>query len=165
MIVSLIVAIDEKNGIGIGGRLPWKISSDLKRFKSLTMGHHIIMGRKTWESIGHALPGRTNIIISQILDQAPENTELQTSLQGALSLAKQNGEKEVFIIGGGKIFAQALAIADRIYLSKVHADLPADVYFPTIEWDAWNIVATQTIPASEKDQYAHTFMILERRRE
>jgi dihydrofolate reductase len=165
MIISLIVAVDNKSGIGIEGRLPWKISSDLKRFKNLTMGHHLIMGRKTWESIGRALPGRTNIIVSKTLPKAPENTILHTSLQDGLAFAEQNDAKEVFIIGGGQIFTQALPIADRIYLSKVHTDLPADVYFPPIDWEEWNVITTQEIPESEKDQYAHTFMILERRRE
>jgi dihydrofolate reductase len=162
MIVSIIAAVDENNGIGIGGRLPWKISSDLKRFKNLTMGHHLIMGRKTWDSIGRALQGRTNIILSRKRQQAPENTILKASLEEALEFAQQNNESEVFIIGGGQVYALALSFADRIYLSKIHATLPADVFFPILDWNAWAIREIRDIPASEKDQYAHTFMILER---
>jgi dihydrofolate reductase len=162
MIISLIVAVDENNGIGIEGRLPWKISTDLKRFKSLTMGHHIIMGRKTWDSIGRALPGRTNIIISQQLRQAPENAILKTSLVEAIEYARQHADTEVFIIGGGLIFIQALPLADRIYLSKIHISTPADTFFPDFDWDKWKINESTEIPASNFDQYAHTYIILER---
>lgn len=165
MIVSMIVAVDENNGIGLLGRIPWKISSDLKRFKNLTMGHHLIMGRNTWESIGRALPGRTNIILSKHLDRPPENTILKPSLDDALEYVKQQGETEVFIIGGGQIYAQALPFTNRIYLSKVHTIIPADVFFPELDSNEWNINENKEVPASENDQYAYTFMILERRDE
>lgn len=163
MIVSLVVAVDENNGIGFEGRLPWRLSSDLKRFKSLTMGHHLIMGRKTLESIGHALPGRINIVLSKHLDCPPENTILKASLEEALEFTELHSETEVFIIGGGLIFAQALPFADRIYLSKIHASLTADVFFPDLDWKAWKIIESKEVPASDNDQYAYTFMILERR--
>jgi dihydrofolate reductase len=163
MIVSMVVAVDENNGIGLLGRLPWRISSDLKRFKNLTMGHHLIMGRNTWESIGRALPGRTNIILSKNLDRPPENTVLKSSLEDALEYAKQQGETEVFIIGGGQIYAQALPFTNRIYLSKVHTTIPADVFFPGLDSNEWIINESKEVPASENDQFAYTFMILERR--
>ena len=108
MIRSIIVAMDERGGIGLNNRVPWHIPADLRRFKALTMGHHLIVGRKTYESIGRVLPGRTMIIVSRSKDYRAEGCWVVSSLQGALRLAEEGGETEVFIGGGGMIYAQAL---------------------------------------------------------
>ena len=137
MIISLIVAMDEQRGIGVDGHLPWYLSTDLKRFKSLTMGHHMIMGRKTYQSIGRPLPGRTTIVVTRNPGFQPEGCMVARSLETAIEFARFDNEDEVFIIGGGDLFDQAINMADRIYLTQVHASLKTDVYFPEITPEEW----------------------------
>ena len=155
--------MDENRGIGWENRLPWRLSTDLKRFKSLTMGHHMIMGRKTFESIGRLLPGRTMIVISRSPDFRPEGCFVFSSLPGALDFAMQRGEREAFIIGGSQVFSEALPLADRIYLTRVHGVAPADVFFPAFDVDEWVIKDTSAHPAGPVDEYPHTFFILDRK--
>ncbi len=163
MRIVLIAAVDEMGVIGVGKEIPWVLSSDLKRFKSLTMGHHLVMGRKTWESIGHALPGRTSIIITHQVDYTAPGGLVTHSLAEALGLASQRGEDEVFIIGGAEIFAQALPQADRIYLTRVHTTTPhGDTFFPPFIPDDWQILETIQAQADDRNQAATTFTILER---
>ena len=163
MIVSLLVAMDENRGIGRDNRLPWHISTDLKRFKILTMGHHLIMGRKTFESIGRPLPGRTMIVMSRNPAFRPEGGFVAPSLDAALDLARSRDEEEAFIIGGGEIFSQALPIAGRIYLTKVHGTVQADVFFPLIDEEGWIVKETSIHPTGPKDEFPHTFFILDRK--
>ena len=163
MIVSLLVAMDEQNGIGKDNRLPWHLSADLKRFKALTMGHHVIMGRKTYESIGRPLPGRVNVIITRSPDYQAEGCVIAHSLREALSIAELAGESEAFVIGGGQIFAQALPLADRIYLTRVHTISQADVFFPPFDIEDWSLQATSEVPADNKNQYSSTYMMLLKR--
>lgn len=163
MIISLIVAMDEQRGIGVEGRLPWHLPADLKRFKSLTMGHHLIMGRKTYESIGSPLPGRTMIIVTRNPNYQPDGCMAARSLETAIEFARMGYDNEAFIIGGGDLFEQAIDLADRIYLSQVHANLPADVFFPKISNDDWQEIESEIFPADEKNLYAFTFKILHRR--
>jgi dihydrofolate reductase len=125
--ISIIAALDEKNGIGLKGKLPWHISKDLKRFKSLTLGHCVIMGRKTFESIGKALPNRKNIVITKQSGISAKNVSIVNSLEEALEKA---GKGEVFIIGGGEVFKQAIGKADKLYLTKVQGDFKCDTFFP-----------------------------------
>lgn len=155
--------MDEERGIGVEGRLPWHLPADLKRFKSLTMGHHLIMGRKTYESIGTPLPGRTMIIVTRNPNYQPDGCMVARSLETAIEFARMDLENEVFVIGGGDLFEQAINLADRIYLSQVHATLPADVYFPEFSSDDWQEMKAELVPADEKNQYAFTFKILDRR--
>jgi dihydrofolate reductase len=162
VIISLIAAMDEKRGIGVDGHLPWHLPVDLKRFKSLTMGHHLIMGRKTYESIGRPLPGRTTIIITRNPRYQPEGCLVAHSLETALEFARLDLEEEVFIIGGGDIFDQAIGIADRIYLTRVHTSLPADVHFPEISFEEWFISDSDYRPSDEKNHFPITFEILDR---
>jgi dihydrofolate reductase len=164
VIISLLVAMDEKRGIGSRGGLPWHISSDLKRFKSITQGHHIIMGRKTWESIGTPLPGRKMVVISNNQNYYAEGCEVMHSLRNALDLTRERGENEAFIIGGGQIFAQALPLADKIYLTLVRTITPADTYFPYYDPSEWITVRREMLPASENDEYATEFLELNRKR-
>lgn len=162
MIISIIVAMDERGGIGLNNRVPWHIPADLRRFKALTMGHHLIVGRKTYESIGRALPGRTMIIVTRSKDYRAEGCWVVPSLQGALRLAEGGGETEVFIGGGGMIYAQALAQADRIYLTRVHAEVEADVYFPKWEKNNWRLIYQETGDRTHPLQPGHSFYVYER---
>ena len=162
MIVSLIVAMDEKRGIGIDGGLPWHLPADLRQFKSLTMGHHIIMGRKTYESIGRPLPGRIMVVITRNPAYQAEGCLIAHSLESAIEKARQCGENEAFIIGGGEVFTEAIELADRIYLTLVHANFPVNIYFPEYSPEDWEEVESEFNPADEKNQYPFTFKILSR---
>src|SRR3989338_7621685 len=128
--ISMIVAMDEKRGIGKDNSLMWKIPGELARFKQITMGHPIIMGRKTFESIGRVLPGRKNIIITRDGNYKVAGAEVVNSLEEALIQAKSGNTDEIFIIGGGQIFEQALSLTDRLYLTLVKGDFKADTFFP-----------------------------------
>lgn len=166
MIISLIVAMDENRGIGKDNRIPWHLSSDLKRFKQLTLGHHIIMGRKTYESIGRPLPGRTSIVITRNTKyrSAADHDQIQIvmSLKDALKIAENAGDTEAFVIGGAEIFKQAICRADRIYLTRVHALLDCDTYFPVIDQNEWSDSPETFIPSDEHNQYESTYQILSR---
>ncbi len=163
MILSLIVAMDESGGIGYQGKLPWRLAADLKRFKHITMGHHVIMGRKTYESIGKALPGRDMLILSRDQTYQAEGCLVIQSLEEALQTAKKKGEKEVFIIGGGELFAEAINFADKIYLTLVHVTVPADVFFPKYSPSLWEIDELHKLESDQNNEYAHTFMVLSRK--
>jgi len=161
----MIAAMDEKRGIGKKNQLPWRLPSDLKRFKRLTMGHHLVMGRKTYESIGRQLPGRISIVLSRDPNYEVAEGILVRSLDEALKIANEGGESEVFIIGGGELFEGAIDIVDRIYLTKVHAQVECDTYFPKLDPIEWRISEIIYQPADEMDLYAYTFQIMERMKE
>jgi dihydrofolate reductase len=163
VIVSLLVAMDEKRGIGKGGGLPWRLSSDLKRFRELTMGHHIVVGRKTFESIGRPLPGREMIIVTRGDGLAPEGCFIARSVEDAIRFARDRGEGELFICGGAEIYAQTLGAADRIYLTLVHTDSDADTFFPEWNSDEWVEQASERHSADEKNQHPFTFKVLARK--
>lgn len=162
MKISIIAAMDENRAIGIDNRLPWRLSYDLKRFKKLTLGHHIIMGRKTFESIGKALPGRENIIVTRNLSFLAPGCMVTNSPLEAIELARKRGEEEVFVIGGEEIFRNVMDIADKFYLTIVHSCGNADIYFPEFNLDYWQEEFSETIPADESNEFATTFKILER---
>ncbi|MEK7550759.1 MAG: dihydrofolate reductase [Patescibacteria group bacterium] len=138
MKISIIVAVSENNVIGKRGQLPWHSSEDLKHFKSLTTGHHILMGRKTHESIGRPLPGRTNIILARDEKFKPEGCFVFQELGEAIRFAKDKKEKELFIIGGEQIYRFTLPLAERIYLTEVKKNFDGDAYFPEINEEKWN---------------------------
>ena len=163
MIISLIVAMDEKRGIGKHGKLPWRLPADMKRFRELTMGHHMIVGRKTFDSIGKPLPGRQTIVVTRNRSFRAEGCMVAGSVGDALALAREGGDPEVFVLGGAEIYAQVLDEAERVYLTQVHAEVDADTFFPEWEPDAW--IETQNVyqPADDKNQYAFTFKLLERK--
>jgi len=163
VIISLIVAMDEKRGIGKAGRLPWRLSSDLKRFRKLTMGHHLIVGRKTFESIGKPLEGRHMIVVTRDQNFQPAGVIVSHSIDAALEVARERGENEVFVIGGGEIYVQTLSLADRLYLTQVHAEVSADTFFAEFSENAWIEKETIDQEADEKNQYPFTFKLLERR--
>lgn len=162
MIISIIVAMDEDRGIAKDGQMPWHISSDLRRFKALTLGHHVIMGRKTFDALGKPLPGRVNIVVTRQSGLSIPGCLLASSLKKALALAEQGGETEAFVIGGGQIYAQALPLAQRIYLSRVHTRAQADVFFPALTVEDWQESQTAFFPAGGRDEFAHTFSVLSR---
>jgi len=147
--------------IGRDNDLPWRLSSDLKRLKSLTMGHHMIMGRRTWESVGKPLPGRQIVVVTREPDIAMENVVSVPTIEKALELAR--GDDEVFIAGGATIYEQTIHLADRMYLTRVHADAEGDTFFP--EFDdvtEWKLVDSEHWEADEKNQYPYSFLTYER---
>lgn len=162
MIISLIVAMDEQGGIGRAGMLPWRLPADLKRFKSLTMGHHLIMGRKTYQSIGRPLPGRTMVVVTRNPDYRPPGCVVRHSLDDALEFARTAGETEVFVVGGEEIFRQAFASADRLYLTQVQATFETDVSFPQFNEASWLESEREFHSADERNPYAFTFRVLRR---
>ena len=164
MNLSIIAAIEADGGIGRENRLPWHISTDLKRFKRLTMGHHLIAGRKTFESIGRALPGRTMIVLTRNPDYSAEGCLVAKNLTEALALAEANGEDEVFIIGGGDIFRQSIDIVNCLYLTFVHAEVETDVHFPDIDLSEWSEVMVTDHGAGGKDEYPSTYKKLIRKK-
>lgn len=163
MIISIIVAMDEKGGIGKNMQLPWHLPSDLKRFKNLTMGHYLVMGRKTYETIRKPLLGRVIVIVTHQKEYSPHDCIVVNSLESAITLAKGNHENELFIIGGGKIFTQAINLVDKIYLTNVHADIDADVFFPKVDFSQWKLVLKEDISQNINDEFQSDFRILIRK--
>jgi len=171
MRISLIVAMTDERVIGLDGGMPWKISEDLKFFKAVTMGHPIIMGRKTYQSIGGALPGRTNIVVTRDLEFQTEDADVVHSLDKALDQAMafedlwggDDRPNEVFVIGGGEIYAQAIERVDRIYLTKIHQELPGDAYFPEFDRSDWTETDRQDRDAETPDGPAFSFVLLDRK--
>lgn len=137
MKISIIVAVSDNNVIGAKDKLLWHISDDLKRFKKITTGHHILMGQKTFDSIGRVLPDRTNIILSFKKDYKAENAVVFNNPQDAISYAKENGEAELFVIGGGMIYKEFIDKATKIYMTRVHKDYEGDTFFPEIDMGKW----------------------------
>lgn len=135
--ITLIAAVARNRVIGAGNALPWRLPEDLKRFKSLTLGHPIIMGRKTWESLGRPLPGRTNIIVSRSADFAAPGGTVVGSLEAAIAMAANAGADEAFIIGGAQIYAQALPICNRLQLTEIDRDYAGDAHFPAFDPAHW----------------------------
>ncbi|MGE0131361.1 MAG: dihydrofolate reductase [Blastocatellales bacterium] len=163
MIVSIIAAMDRKRGIGVDNKLPWRLSADLKKFRELTMGHHIVVGRKTFESIGKPLPGRRMIIVTRDRTYKIEGCDVVHSVKEAIGMARGRGESEAFICGGAEIYAQTIGIADRMYLTFVDAEVSADVFFPGFDESAWVEKERLSYPADENNQYTFTFKLLTRK--
>ncbi|WP_375696423.1 dihydrofolate reductase [Bartonella sp. AP331QHHD] len=165
--ICLIAAVAENGVIGREGAMPWHLSTDLQRFKALTLGKPIVMGRKTWDSIGRPLPRRTNIVITRDCTFCAEGADVAHSLSQACSLAtnvaSQNDVEEIFIIGGGEIFQQGLHMADKIFLTEVLASIEGDSFFPVFDKEKWTIVQTQDIPKGDKDSHPTRFVVYERK--
>ncbi len=159
--VSIIVAVAENGTIGDKNTLLWHISEDLKHFKSVTSGHPVVMGRKTYESLGRALPNRTNVVITRQPNLKIEGCEVVHSLQEALSMFDH--KEEIFIIGGAEIYAQALDIADRFYLTRVHHPYDGDTAFPKWEPEKWNLVQSEKFERGEKYPYPFTIELYEKK--
>jgi dihydrofolate reductase len=164
VIVSMIAAVSENGGIGLDGHVPWRISTDLQLFKQTTMGHHLIVGRKTYESIGRPLPGRQMVVMTRQEGYQAPGTILVHSLQEALDFAHGKGETEAFIGGGAEIYALAFPQAERLYYSRVHAVVEADTFFPPYDESEWVLKESRDYPISERDEFAFTWEVWERGR-
>lgn len=171
--VTLVVAVAENGVIGLGGKLPWRLSADLRRFKQLTLGKPVIMGRKTWESLGKPLPGRHNIVVTR-REHYPLETRVDDppvsivrDLQAALAAASgtTGDAAEAMVIGGAEIYALALPLAQAVELTLVHARPEGDTFWPELSLNDWREVARETHPADERNDHAMTFVTLRRRSE
>ncbi len=159
--LTLIVAASENNAIGKNNQMLWHLPNDFKYFKSQTMDHSIVMGRKTFESIGKPLPGRRNIVITRQATFVAEDVDVANSLQDVFSYCRD--EYEVFIIGGAQIYEQALPFASKVLLTRVHATIEdADAYFPALPADDWELVSAEPHRKDEKHQYDYTFEVYNR---
>jgi dihydrofolate reductase len=163
MRIAAIVAIDLDRVIGRDNQLPWRLPADLKRFRRLTVGKAVVMGRRTYESIGRPLPDRLNIVVSRRPDLTVPGCEVASSFDEALARAARYGGDEVMVIGGAELFAEALPRCDRIYLSVVQAHVGGDCWLPRFEERDWVEVAEEGCPADAANPYPHRFLVLERR--
>lgn len=162
MPLALIVAAAENDVIGVDGRLPWRLSADLKRFQSLTMGHHLIMGRKTYESIGRLLPGRTTVIITRQADYQIEGAKIVGSVSAALQQVCH--DPDPFVVGGAEIYSQFLPLVSKIYLTRVHTTVPGDAFLTGIEWNQWNLVESIRFQADARNDFDYTFQTYQRQK-
>jgi len=164
MIVSAIVATAKNNVIGKDNDIPWYLPADLNYFKRCTLNHHIIMGRKSYESIGRPLPKRTNIVVTRDPFYVVSQCLVAHSIDEALKMALDNSEEEAFIIGGGEIYKLAMPFVDRLYLTEVDAEVEGTVHFPEIDLEEWELKSTEAHKADEKNEFDYVFKIFERKR-
>jgi dihydrofolate reductase len=160
MRLSLIVAMAKNRVIGADNKIPWHLPNELKLFKTLTMGHHIVMGRKTYESIGRLLPGRTTVIVTRQKDYAVPVAIVAHSVREAIAACE--GDDEVFVIGGADLFRESLAVADRLYLTTVEAEPAGDVFMPEFDMSEWKETSAQTFDEDEKHAHAYRLAVLDR---
>jgi dihydrofolate reductase len=167
--ISLIVAVAENGVIGRDGGLPWRLSSDLKTFRRLTMGKPIIMGRRTFQSIGKPLDGRDNIVVTRDPSFEVQGVSTCDSVRDALTLARvlaaTRGADEIMVIGGAGVYQAVLNVADRIYLTRIHATPEGDRYFPPLDARIWLEVSHEALPKGPRDEFASTLLVYERRTE
>ena len=162
MEVSLIVAASENNVIGRDNDLPWKLPDDMKHFVKTTKGHCILMGRKNLESFGRLLPNRTNILLTRDQKYKFEGAEIFFDLKKAIEFAKESGETELMVIGGGEIYRQCMQFTDRIYITRVHSEIEGDVYFPELDPAVWELISEEFHNKDERHNYSFTFQTFER---
>ena len=160
--VSLIVAMAKNRVIGKNNTLPWHLPADLKHFKVLTMGHHIVMGRKTYESIGKPLPGRTSVVVTRNADYAPPGVIVESSLEGAISAC--GNDAEIFVIGGAELYRQAIKFADRIYLTEIDANIQGDAHFTEFDRKLWQETERVSHAPDDKNLYPYHFVVYDRKR-
>lgn len=158
--LSIIVAVADNGVIGAGNQLPWRLPDDLKRFKALSLGKPIVMGRKTFDSIGRPLPGRSNIVVSRQRDLSIPGCSVVSSLQDAIAAA--GPVPEIVIVGGADIYAQALPQVETIHLTRVHATITGDAHFPSLVESEWREIASEYHPADDRHAHAFTFQTLRR---
>lgn len=159
--ISLLVAMDKNNVIGKDNTLPWHLPADLAYFKKVTMGHPIVMGRKTFDSIGRALPGRENIVITRDVNYHAEGITVIHSIDEILSM-RDKTENEIFVIGGAEIFNAILPYSDRLYITEIEAEFEGDTYFPTFDRSAWKLISEEKGPKNEKNPYDYSFLVYEK---
>lgn len=167
MRISLIVALSENHVIGRNNKLPWYLPNDLKYFKQVTIGLPIVMGRKTFESIGKPLPGRTNIVVTRNTEWVADGVRIAHSLEEAFELAQSiaeiDGRDELMIIGGDQIYKSALPLVDRMYLTEVHAHIEGDAYFPEFDRSDWQEIGREDFEAAEPNPYNYSFVVYDRK--
>lgn len=161
MIITLVAAVDERGGIGRNGRMPWRLSDDLKHFRALTLGHHVLMGRKTYATVAGKLPGRRLLVLSGDPAFRAEDALVYADFDAAVAAAEA-GEDELFVIGGAQVFARAIPLARRFYLTRVYAIADCDVFFPEFDISQWKLAARQDFAASEKNDYGFSILKMER---
>lgn len=159
--LAMIVAASENNVIGVADELPWRLSADLKRFKQLTMGHHIIMGRKTFDSIGRLLPGRTTVIVTRQADFKFPDAKSAHSIDAAIAACA--GDNCPYVTGGAEIYRLAMPLVTEIHLTRVHVELEGDTVLPAIDWQQWVLIDEESCTADEKNEYAYSFETYRRR--
>ena len=167
MTVSLIVAVAANGVIGREGGLPWRLPADLQRFKQLTMGHHLVLGRGTWETLDRLLPGRTFVVVTRRADYRAPGARVVATVEAGLELARAAGDAEPFVAGGSAIYREALDrdLVDRVYLTRIHRAYEGDTRFPDWDEGRWNLVSRESHPAdSEHDRPAFDFLVYERPR-
>lgn len=157
--LSHIVAASENNVIGAGGDMPWHLPSDFQYFKNKTWGLPVIMGRKSYEALKKSLPGRINIVVTKRNDFHPKDVIVVNNIDDAITKASESDTKEIFIIGGGEIFKQTINMVSRIYLTRVHATIEGDTYYPPIDKNTWLLTSKESFPADEKNNYPYTFEV------
>jgi dihydrofolate reductase len=164
MHVSIIVAVAENGVIGSDGKLPWHLSDDLRRFREFTVGHTIVMGRRTWESIGRPLPGRRTIVVSRQPGYGvdADGVTVATSLDEALQIAEAAGDSEVFIVGGAELYREAIPHADRLHITRVHTKVDGDTLFPPYDASCWRCVANEEHAAGPQNDFPFSFETYER---
>lgn len=158
--VALVVAMDEQGVIGVDNRLPWRLPADLKHFKAITLGKAVVMGRKTHESIGRPLPGRTNIVVTRSEDYQAEGCRIAHDVAEALALAHESDQ--IMVIGGGVLYEACLPLAQRIYLTRVHHSFNGDTRFPALDPQAWRQTERSDFPADGDNPYPYSFIVLQR---
>ncbi|CAH0347373.1 dihydrofolate reductase [Bacillus sp. CECT 9360] len=161
--ISLMLAMDENRLIGRDNQLPWHLPADLQYFKNVTMGHPIVMGRKTFESIGRVLPGRENIVVTRNAEFDAEGVTILHSIDDVKQLADSSAQ-ELFVIGGAEIFKEILPVTDRLYITEIHHAFEGDTYFPEIQETEWVQRSLTPGTVDEKNRYPHDFIILERKK-
>jgi len=158
--VSIIVAMAKNRVIGAGGAIPWHLPEELKRFKRLTMGHHIIMGRRTWESIGRPLPGRASVVVTRQRDYRAPGALVTHTVEDAIAACA--GDSEIFVIGGAELYARAMARASRLYLTTVDADIAGDTVMPAFEPGEWREISSESFAADARHRYPFRCALYER---
>ena len=160
--IIILVAVAENNVIGKDNELPWYLPADLKYFKKTTLGHPVIMGRKSYESIGRPLPKRTNIVLTRDPYYLSSNILIAHNLKEALSLAEGLDSEELFVIGGAAIYEASFPWLERLYITEVHESFEGDTFFPEWDQDEWNLISEQHHESDEKNEYDYSFKIYER---
>lgn len=163
MIISAIVAMSKNRVIGKDNQMPWHLPADLQYFKKTTLHHHIILGRKCYESIGKPLPRRVNIIVTRNKDWKMEGGVVLHSLEAALDYAKSAGETEVFITGGGEIYKQSMDWWDKLYLTEVDIETDGEIFFPEMKWDEWDLLSAEQHLSGVKNAYNYAFKVYKRK--
>ena len=163
MIISAIVAMNPDGLIGDQNKIPWHLPADLKYFKKITLGHHILMGRKCFDSIGKSLPGRKNIVVTKNPTFIVTDCISTNSIEEGILIAQQNKEEEMFILGGGEIYRQSMHLVNKLYLTMVQFNGSGDVFFPQIDYDEWSLISDEKHTSDDKNNYDYSFLIYKRK--